>query len=445
MSEIRLNSDQEKVVNKIKEKIQENKGGFITISGGAGTGKTFSVKYAIEDIIEDSFIAITPSHKACSVLSDSIGKQAVTLASALGIRLNEFNGSFRPDPMAKKMIKNKKYVLIDEVSMVSRELLKEIEREVMDKCIVIMMGDINQLPPVGSNEPSPAFSDYETVYLKEIMRQSKESDIAPFLSNLVGAIEDKNDFSLDKINKKDSDVEYKLSVEDFIKSFVKDSKKDAKGTRVMTYNNEKSQNYLGVKFLNESIINKMFGSFELIENFQLMAYSGFNHDPKERSPSISNFKITNSVDYSVVSAGPKRMSTRDVKSYIKDPRDGNRGVKITPVSIEMQKVTLSSNCEDYVFDCEIPTLSTKGVGKLQEIVNLAFNAKEYQFGYKLMEKFPYLLPGYVCSSHKSQGSTYTNAYVAYENIISQGKVPYKDKLKSIYVAASRASKKLVIF
>ena len=206
--EVKLNKDQEKVVQNIKSKINNNYNGFITISGGAGTGKTFSVKYAIEDIIDNSFVAIAPSHKACAVLSDSIGKKAITLASALGIRLNEVNGTFKPDPEAQKAIKGKRYILIDEVSMVSKELLDVIKKEKEDYAFVIMMGDINQLPPVGSDKPSPAFTDYEVLYLNQIMRQKKDSDMVPFLNNLIGALEGRNDFSMDKINNKGSDMFY---------------------------------------------------------------------------------------------------------------------------------------------------------------------------------------------------------------------------------------------
>jgi hypothetical protein len=444
MSEVKLNKGQQIVVDTIKEKIDNGESGFITISGGAGVGKTFSVKYALEDVLDSNFLAITPSHKACSVLTESIGKNAVTLASALGIRLNEFNGTFKPDPEAEKAIKGKRYILIDEVSMVSGELLKVIEREKEPSALIVMMGDINQLPPVGSDKPSPAFTDYPVLYLTEVMRQKKDSDMVPFLQNVVGAIEERNDFSMDKINVKGSDMSYCFQLESFISSFCTDSRKDKKGTRMMTYNNEKSMNPLGVKMLNLEICKKLHNGFEFEKGFQLMAYNGFVHKPKTKRDPNQGFRIVNSVDYTVEKVGEKRLSTRDIKAYIKDPRDGKKGLKTTPISIEVQKITLSSNCEDYVFSCEIPTLSDKGVGKLQDLIQTSFAVKEFQFGYKLMETFPYMLPGYVVSSHKSQGSTYSNSYVVYENIISQKNVKYKDKLKAIYVAASRASKKIVI-
>lgn len=444
MNEIKLNKGQQVVVDTIKELIKNNENGFITISGGAGVGKTFSVKYALEEVLDSNFLAITPSHKACSVLSKSIGKHSVTLASALGIRLNEFNGTFKPDPNAEKAIKGKRYILIDEVSMVSGELLKVIEKEKETGALVVMMGDINQLPPVGSDKPSPAFTDYPVLYLTEIMRQNKDSSMVPFLLNIVGAIEEKNDFSMDKLNKKGSDMVYCFDLNETLSKFCTDSRKDPKGTRIMTYNNEKSMNPLGVKMLNIEICKKLHNSFEFEKDFQLMAYNGFVYKPKSTRDPNKAFKLVNSVDYSVVSTGEKRMSTRDVKAYIKDPRDGRKGLKTTPITIEVQKVTLSSNCEDYVFTCEIPTLSDQGVGKLQNIIQTSFAVKEFQFGYRLMETFPYMLPGYAVSSHKSQGSTYTNAYVVYENIISQKNVAYKDKLKAIYVAASRASKKIVV-
>ena len=89
-------------------------------------------------------------------------------------------------------------------------------------------------------------------------------------------------------------------------------------------------------------------------------------------------------------------------------------------------------------------MSEKGVAKLQSIVAYAFGVEEWAFGYRLMETFPIMLPGYACTSHKSQGSTYSNAYIAYDNIMSQKKVNIKEKVKSLYVACSRASNKIVV-
>ena len=86
----------------------------------------------------------------------------------------------------------------------------------------------------------------------------------------------------------------------------------------------------------------------------------------------------------------------------------------------------------------------KGFVKYRNIIDRAFNAKEFNFGYTLMEKFPNFQLGFCMSTHKSQGSTYETAFVIASNIMNQKHVDYDSKLRAMYVAMSRPKTKLYL-
>ena len=65
--------------------------------------------------------------------------------------------------------------------------------------------------------------------------------------------------------------------------------------------------------------------------------------------------------------------------------------------------------------------------------------------FKLKGAFANLEYGYAITSHKAQGSTYTNVYVMEDNILGQTNASdIKAKNQSLYVAVSRPTNKLVM-
>lgn len=118
--------------------------------GAAGTGKT----YLLEKVIRNckySFSVIglaAPTHKAVRVLSDSIRNvlSVHTLQSDLGLRLNfdvdKFDINNPPfDPKGKVKIKNYRLYIIDEASMINRDLCMFLEKICKEnQCKIIYVG-----------------------------------------------------------------------------------------------------------------------------------------------------------------------------------------------------------------------------------------------------------------------------------------------------------------
>lgn len=158
----------------------------ILIQGRAGTGKTFMLKSLIEKLETKKIICSAPTHKAVEILREKIGMslsvEFMTTHSALKLkRVIKRDGSvdFKPSYAQKyPPLDNIRYFIIDEASMLNTDLLDVAENHCkMQGCKLILIGDYNQINPVGEME-SPAFNrNYPVITLTEIIRQGKDNPI----------------------------------------------------------------------------------------------------------------------------------------------------------------------------------------------------------------------------------------------------------------------------
>ncbi|MDK9699080.1 MAG: AAA family ATPase [bacterium] len=115
------------------------------IAGGAGSGKTFTVG-TITRICEVHGLSVTlaaPTGKAAKRLEQLIGHEAVTLHRLLG-----YNG--RVYLAGPEVPIEAEVLIIDEFSMVDVPLAWQLFRAIdWEHTAVVMVGDPNQLPPVG--------------------------------------------------------------------------------------------------------------------------------------------------------------------------------------------------------------------------------------------------------------------------------------------------------
>lgn len=119
--------------------------------GPAGTGKTYLLKSILQNCnLSFSLIGIAaPTHKACRVLHESIGSTNIkinTLQSDLGLKLNfdidNFNINNPPfDPKGRIKINNYRFYVIDEASMINRDLCIFLERICkQNQCKILYVG-----------------------------------------------------------------------------------------------------------------------------------------------------------------------------------------------------------------------------------------------------------------------------------------------------------------
>ena len=146
------------------------------IAGYAGTGKSTLVKFIIAALKEDGINPDTDvvytsfTGKATQVLQKKGNKNVSTLHKLLFEHFPRSDGTFyrRPVPFIPYKI-----VIVDECSMVPKDLLKRLASY---KVHIICLGDPGQLPPINKDDDNHLL-DCPHVFLDEIMRQEEQSEI----------------------------------------------------------------------------------------------------------------------------------------------------------------------------------------------------------------------------------------------------------------------------
>lgn len=150
---------------------------LVILTGGPGTGKTTIIRTLLEatSVAAKDIALAAPTGRAAKRMAEATGRPALTLH-----RLLEFNpveGTFardEEDPIAAKL------VIVDESSMVDLPLMFALVRAVAEGARLVLVGDRDQLPPVGPGAPLTDLIQSERVpvaRLTQIFRQGKGSSI----------------------------------------------------------------------------------------------------------------------------------------------------------------------------------------------------------------------------------------------------------------------------
>ncbi len=147
------------------------------ITGGPGTGKTTLIRSvaAIFESFGNKIELAAPTGRAARRLAEVTGRKAQTIHRLLGYNaIDRFFDKDQDNPIEADA------VIIDEASMVDTLLMYSLIRAVSLSSVLILVGDIFQLPSVG---PGNVLSDLITCekipvfYLSKIYRQADESPI----------------------------------------------------------------------------------------------------------------------------------------------------------------------------------------------------------------------------------------------------------------------------
>ena len=146
------------------------------ITGGPGTGKTASIKTiaATAGGRGVRVMLVAPTGRAAVRMSETSGLRARTVHSALGWIPGEGPTHDEQDPLSADLL------IVDETSMANLELLVTLLRAVGDHTHVVLVGDADQLAPVGAGKPFAELVASElvpTTRLTHIFRQAADSMI----------------------------------------------------------------------------------------------------------------------------------------------------------------------------------------------------------------------------------------------------------------------------
>lgn len=429
----------------------------VGLCGAGGTGKTFLIKHIISlSGYANSVIGLaTPTHKAVRVLSQATGMKVNTVQSDLGLRLNvdveNFDVNNPPfDPLAEKKIQGYKLYIIDEASMIGRNLKILIEKECKaHECKIIFMGDSSQLPPV-NERISSCFSGIKVFTLNEIVRQDADNPISYALKLLRYDIQHRTYKFLEyintnRVNFNDSETQgYYTCRKDEFASLVlegfnsEEFTSDVDTCRLVCYTNKAVSSWNN--YIRNNLIEDSSRSI-ITKNDLILCYSTMLDEFGEAI-------ITNSEDYII----------KDVVNYTNS--DGIKGFLVRFIAIYGGKPTKPlfivdhsdfGNIQIYYKIANTLIDSAKAADKYNRskrwkeyyafkernllLTNILNNAGKIVFSRDLDY-------GFALTSHKSQGSTFTDVYVDINDIVFQadGRTPYSnidELLRRLYVAVSR--------
>ena len=116
------------------------------VTGGPGTGKTATIRLicAAAKAQKASIALVAPTGRAARRMAESTGMEASTIHSALGWIPGQ--GPTRDEIEADLLV-------VDETSMANLELLVTLLRAVGEGMHVVLVGDADQLAPVGAGKP----------------------------------------------------------------------------------------------------------------------------------------------------------------------------------------------------------------------------------------------------------------------------------------------------
>lgn len=370
---------------------------YTVISGYAGTGKSTLVKFIVaalpninpdEDVIYTSFTG-----KATQVLQRKGNKNVSTLHKLLFESIPKPDGTFFRKPV--EFIPYK-IVIVDECSMVPKELL---QRLIKYNVYIICLGDPGQLPPINKNEDNHLL-DHPHIFLDEIMRQEAESEIINLTMDIRAG-----------------------------KPLIR-----YQGKEVQVLN--KDELTTGMLLWADQIICAK-NETRIALNNQMRDLLGRSGGPQDGDKVIC---LKNNWDIYSVNNNPLVNGTigylkDSFSTYINLPRqitsDGQ------PKKLDILTANFISDTEeDYGILNMDKQLITTGVPGLDWKTSYKMG-RNWRFQDKIPDQFTY---GYAITCHKSQGSEWDNVLV-----IEEGFPFEKEEHKQwLYTACTRASKKLVI-
>lgn len=153
------------------------RGRLLVITGGPGTGKTTTVRgiVAAHRAAGHDVVLCAPTGRAAKRLSEAAGSEARTIH-----RLLEWNPATARFQRGHNAPVEGDLVLVDEASMLNLQLAERLFSAVPKHVPLVLVGDVDQLPPVGPGQvlrATIASGVARVVRLSTVFRQAQASQI----------------------------------------------------------------------------------------------------------------------------------------------------------------------------------------------------------------------------------------------------------------------------
>lgn len=408
--------DQEEAIQKLLDFISDPGGDWaFTFKGYAGTGKTSCMREVTRRVAQSraKFSYTAPTNKAAKVLREIVG-EASTIYSLLGLRVDK-NGATKQITHGKPVdLSDIDVIVVDEASMVNAHLFGLLNDVAFKwELKVVFMGDPAQLPPVKEIE-SPALRADTGVQLTKVMRHDNQ------ILTLVTAIRNVIASPAPSIQiKADNDGEegvWKMSSAEFKRRIFTAADNgefsDGRTSKIISWRNVRVDEY------NQIARSAIFGA-EAQAGFYLVGDRIVAAGPCERGDDV----LMSTDDEAIIEGIMECKHPLEPRYHaleLKARTEDNRIVRLL-VCHPVSKQAFENDCQ---------LLAHEAAG----------NPKMWKRFWELKEIFHDIRFAYALTAHRSQGSTYINAYVDYADILYNRN--RTEAFKCLYVACSRARKRL---
>jgi exodeoxyribonuclease V alpha subunit len=152
---------------------------FMVLTGGPGTGKT-TTTHAIIKIFQKlnaRVLLAAPTGRAAKRMSETTGMEAKTLHRMLEYKPPEGYKKNAESPLECDAL------IIDETSMVDTILMYNLLKAVSNDTVVILVGDVDQLPSVGAGNILKDIINSETVNVVKLTRIFRQAQGSAIITN----------------------------------------------------------------------------------------------------------------------------------------------------------------------------------------------------------------------------------------------------------------------
>lgn len=399
--QVQLTPDQEEAYNKILAWAKDYNGSdWINLRGFAGTGKTTLVQLLTRafQVLNFRVIGLAPTHKAVGVLGSKVTCDTSTVHASSGLKMEEQeDGTRRSARTQCHVLRSYHFGFLDECSMVGRELTSAIE-EARGACRIIAIGDPAQFNPVGEPEQSPTFKMGPKVMLRRITRQAEGNPLIMASKHVRAAIKAGSRVTLDDLREwlePTLFLQHKRLVKHYL--MLHERKKDV---RILAYRNKTVVAY------NQDIHYALYPNTSdmYCVGEPIIAHEGYTPLKEDRK----DLPIKNSFEFVVRAASsgvhpyyPQFKAWRLEIGKDLEPRTGVSTVWV-PWSEAEYDAEVSAR-----FD-EVRTYeSNKQWEERRKALKRAWDFKKH---WALMRH------GYALTAHKSQGSTFDQALVDFNDL-----------------------------
>lgn len=438
-----LTAEQKKAVSVVRKFLNNPSAREMVFMGAAGTGKTYALRYALKDVDQMTTVAGTVSHAASTVLRESIGdiSDCHTLAKLQGKTPKTEKGKtvfVRIPGRVKFPIQSASLVIIDECSMIDHKDREELLKESPANCKFIYVGDKYQLPPVESDDMSPTFGvPISAELVKPVRYTGVIAEIAQFYRDYIeyASAVPQNQIDLSNLFRytptlitPSSKVFFTRNNAEFLNYAIDDFSKDPYSTRILAYKNSV------IDYINGYMRDLFYhGQAEYVPGEQIIMVRPFGKTHNGEIYIIDKVEDT----YIVTDLGfSKHYGNDEEESAWKKPKYKYKAFNLVLKDKKGARQMIQVPHSD----------SARSIEKFKVFLrDKAKNDKRYWSAVNILDdSFAHIARTYATTTHKAQGQSINSVFVMANDIFSTEKTTTMTKLRSLYVAASRAKQNLYI-